>query len=117
MVTKVTEPSRRAGALYQVGKDLPPGTRIPKAIFALFADVIGATAAEVTKLHERLDAVEAAAMRYEGPHNPAKAYQPGAVVTRHGSLWLAAKGAAEGEVPGDGATGWRLIAKAGSAPR
>jgi len=44
----------------------------------------------IAALQKRIDALEQhRTMRFEGPHDPAKAYRPGAVVQRSGSTYVA----------------------------
>jgi hypothetical protein len=68
----------------------------------------------LTDLEARLAAVEARpALAYCGPYEPGRGYQAGALVSKHGGLWLAT--AATSDTPGQGATAWRLIVNSGSA--
>lgn len=54
-------------------------------------------------------------MQYGGVHDINLSYRPNTLVTTGGSLWLALTEVEKGQRPGR-APGWKLIAKAGSAP-
>lgn len=64
-------------------------------------------------LLKRIDALEAreSGMVWRGIWQRASSYAKGEAVTDKGSLWLALRDIAPDTRPGDGATGWVLIAK------
>ena len=65
-------------------------------------------------LEEKVRALDAASLpRYEGVYEYGKRYPPGSLTTKSGGLWLAVE--PTDTTPGQGASGWKLIVKAGAA--
>jgi hypothetical protein len=70
--------------------------------------------AAITPLKERIEVLERRPeLKYCGVHREGDHYTPGALVTRGGSLWFCERETEH--YPGSRDSGWRLIAKAGSA--
>jgi len=70
-----------------IGTCAKPATMLMHAAHLRDAFVV---AKQIAALQKRLDALEQhRTMSFEGPHDPAKAYRPGAVVQRSGSTYVA----------------------------
>jgi hypothetical protein len=115
--------TKAAPASFATPAGVPPrDLQLIKDIAAGFAPTIQKQIqAEVAKalgpLVERIKSLEGAAdgaLRYQGVHQMAVAYQRGAAVTFDGGIWVATR-ATTAERPGSIDGGWQLAVKAGRA--
>src|SRR5690606_34862369 len=80
------------------------------------ADLVAALKVKLDAMQARLDALEGRGLEYLGTHQRAQPYRRGSAVTHDGSLFIAVRQVAEGEVPGK-SDGWQLAVKRGSDGR
>ncbi|MYZ47327.1 transposase [Propylenella binzhouense] len=62
-------------------------------------------------LSDRIAALEAGGIRYEGVHQRAIGYRRGSVVTQDSAMWVALRDTQPGEIPGEAKAAWQLAAR------
>jgi hypothetical protein len=82
-----------------------------KAFGELVRDKLGAHAARLRNLEERIERLERSkALSYRGAYTPLENYDAGDYASWNGSLWHAVRDAPPGDSPGKSAS-WRLAVK------
>jgi len=99
-----------AGRVARIDEGPAPAEGVPGA-------VLDAWLARVTTVEARVKALEAqprgSGVHWAGVYRTGETYPEGCLVTRSGGLWLSMR--PTGDVPGLGASPWKLVCKGGDA--